>query len=183
MAVKSRAVAPEAETLAAYCLGQDRVEKLTHPKDINYPFKRGCSSSTESRFFSCRSLSILMYSSSWKTEQCRGCERGACLLSKVWKNEIPTGRWLKQCQDFPFCTECMALAPLSAANAVISIRQTLWLDNGCEHFQAIHIILKREIKRKKNTSVTQSWSTTSYRVPLHIHRKVRAAGRDGRPSN
>lgn len=83
MAVKSRAVAPEAETLAAYCLGQDRVEKLTHPKDINYPFKRGCSSSTESRFFSCRSLSILMYSSSWKTEQCRGCERGACLLSKV----------------------------------------------------------------------------------------------------
>lgn len=34
MAVKSKAVAPEAEKLAAYCLGRDRVEKLTHPKDI-----------------------------------------------------------------------------------------------------------------------------------------------------
>ena len=35
MAVKFRAVALEAETLAAYCLGQDEVSgKLTHPKDI-----------------------------------------------------------------------------------------------------------------------------------------------------
>lgn len=97
--------------------------RLTHAK-THYPFKRGCSSSTEeARLFSCRSLSILMYSSPWKTDQCQGCQRGLCFLSKVQKR-IPTGRWLKQSLDFPVCSVCMAAALPSVTNSVISIRKT-----------------------------------------------------------
>lgn len=60
--------------------------RLTHAK-THYPFKRGCSSSTEARLFSCSSLSILMYSSPWKADQRRDCQRGLCFLSakKHWQ--------------------------------------------------------------------------------------------------
>lgn len=62
------------------------------------------------------------------------------------KPQIPAGRRLKQSQGFPICIEHSAAALLFATSTVINVRQAQWLDCGCELSQAIHTILKGEIK-------------------------------------